>query len=1050
MGEPVDALVHAFNVGEVTTAALARIDQERIRLAAEVQENLLPHTIGKAMVRPGFEYIATMPGQGRLIKFVKSVSDVAQLVLVDAELRVLVNDAFVTRPSVTSTVSDGTFSSAATDRALGSTVTVSSTAAGAAANIIDSDPATVWVSNGTATATVTFDLTTARTIYHIWIMGDSNSSSTIQRAPTSFTVLGSNTGAFGGEEVTLLTVSGAANWTQGEERTYTLTTTGSYRYYRISMTANELGSGSYRLASVSLWDTAWRFKRVGYATLDIASGALVLSAPYRGGYAVASQQVSTSSSGVEHALNVTVSNGPVLFRVGSTDGDDDLVTSTELATGVYSLSFTPAGSSYWIEFSTDLDRGITIDSCTVASSGVMTLTAPWATAELNQIQYNQSKDDVWLTHENWRTRIVQRRASTSWGIAQYIPEDGPFTVSRTAPVELTPSATRGYGVTLSASRPFFKSTHVGALFKLTHERFNATFNIAGPGTYTDIWRVAGIATSSGSSDRNWTATTTGSWGGSLRDQRSSTDPGEIGFTDYRRETGAATITWTGNATFSNQDNDDNLITWHRVGFIPGQWSFGYATQQITYDGYGGYGICRVTSVTNSTTAVVEVLTPFKNIVATSDWQEGEWSARRGYPTAAQLFDGRHWVGDAAAKFAGSVSNNLYSFDETVEGASGSIQRSIETGSPNSRVNAFLPLQRLLMLTDAAEVSARSSSFDAPLTPDDLTLKDASNWGSARISPVKSGSRGYFVGRSLTSLYRIAYDVESNDYTSRTLMRYNDEIGLPGIVMIDYQHHPEPYIWAVLSNGRCICLLDNPAEEVSCWFKVISEGDGNGDIESISVLPGATEDRVYVIVERTLNGSTVRTIEKMALRSEAEGATATKIADSFETAAGPVSSITAAHLANTTGLVGWGVTSPGGVKTVLTGLSANGSGVIALGATYTSICVGLPYSWRYQSSKLAYGAQDGTALLRPKRVDRLGLNLQRFFPGALTYGAAFDRLYPMPGIEGSAAVSTTTIDTYDERTLAFDGTWDTDSRVCLAGAAPYPCTLLALVVAVETE
>ena len=68
-----------------------------------------------------------------------------------------------------------------------------------------------------------------------------------------------------------------------------------------------------------------------------------------------------------------------------------------------------------------------------------------------------------------------------------------------------------------------------------------------------------------------------------------------------------------------------------------------------------------------------------------------------------------------------------------------------------------------------------------------------------------------------------------------------------------------------------------------------------------------------------------------------------------------------HLANATQtLIGWG--TAGGVKTVLTGLSADGSGNVALGGTYADVWVGLSYTGQYKSAKLAYGAQGGTALL----------------------------------------------------------------------------------------
>src|SRR5688572_32191184 len=90
----LNAQVHAFNVGEVSEAALARTDQENLRLAAEVQENLLPYTVGKAIARPGTKYLGQTPSdnQARLLPFVFAVSDVALLELTASTLRVWVND----------------------------------------------------------------------------------------------------------------------------------------------------------------------------------------------------------------------------------------------------------------------------------------------------------------------------------------------------------------------------------------------------------------------------------------------------------------------------------------------------------------------------------------------------------------------------------------------------------------------------------------------------------------------------------------------------------------------------------------------------------------------------------------------------------------------------------------------------------------------------------------------------------------------------------------------------------------------------------------------
>jgi len=137
--------------------------------------------------------------------------------------------------------------------------------------------------------------------------------------------------------------------------------------------------------------------------------------------------------------------------------------------------------------------------------------------------------------------------------------------------------------------------------------------------------------------------------------------------------------------------------------------------------------------------------------------------------------------------------------------------------------------------------------------------------------------------------------------------------------------------------------------------------------------------------------------------------------------------------------------------VLTGLSANGSGVISLGATYTDIVCGLGYSGRYKSAKLAYGAQKGTALLQPKRVARIGLLTENTHPNAITYGLDFSTQYQLPRVEGGQDITASTVrTTYDEAAFAFGGGWDTDSRVCLAFTAPYPATVNAIVIEMETN
>lgn len=130
----IKALMHALNVGVVDQDKLHRVDLERMRLAAEDQTNLIPNPVGNAQFRPGFGYIATAAGKCKLIPFVAGSSAAYLLELSDSLLRVLYNDALITRPAVTTTVTSGDFS-ASTGWTLASTSGQSTTVTGGALNL---------------------------------------------------------------------------------------------------------------------------------------------------------------------------------------------------------------------------------------------------------------------------------------------------------------------------------------------------------------------------------------------------------------------------------------------------------------------------------------------------------------------------------------------------------------------------------------------------------------------------------------------------------------------------------------------------------------------------------------------------------------------------------------------------------------------------------------------------------------------------------------------------------------------------------------------------
>ena len=873
--------LRTFNRGLISPLALARTDLDRTALSAETFDNWMPRNLGSMMLRPGKSYIGNTRSDlaAKFIPFIFSATDTASLEITDSTLRVWVNDALVTRASVTSAVTNGTF---------------------------DSD---------------------------------------------------------------------IASWTD-----------------------KSAGSGA------SIWVTGGYLGLTGDGTNEGAS----------------EQEITTVETGTEHALDIIIERGPVIFRVGSTTGDDDYISETTLGTGSHSLTFTPTGN-FFIRFLNREKRQVLIDSCDVGSSGVMTVTAPWGEADLKLIRYDQSADVIYIacgkTTDNvgYQQYKIERRSTTSWSVVKYEPIDGPFRVINTGPITITPSALSG-NVTLTASQNLFKSSNVGSLYRMTSTGQTVTASLSAENTWTSAIKVTGVST-----QRIFTQIRSGRVDSTITLQR-SLDSATSGFADV--------ITYTTNATITYDDTLDNQIAWYRIGIATGD--YGTDTVVLTLDYAIGSidGIARITDFTSATSVSAEIITDLGGTDATDDWYEGEWSNRRGFPTAVAFTEGRLGWGGRSKQWL-SVSDAYESYDDSVIGDSGTISRTIGSG-PIDSVNWMVAVRRLLFGTDSAEFSIRSSSEDEPLTPTNASVKPFSTQGSNTTVAVKLDTSAIYTQRGGARIMEAAFG-ENYEYGSNDLTTFYPEAGDSKITHIAIQRQPDTRVHCVRADGSVVILLHEKAENVSCWIK-----HTGGTVEDIFILPGAEgdgEDAVYYLVNRTINGSTVRLLEKWALESQCQGGAVNRQLDSHvvgTVSGGVMTGLT--HLEGET-VAAWVNGKSVGTATVsggqVTGLSEDGSG-----------CVGIAYTAQFKSTKLGN-------LTEKKNITSLGVILYNTHYQGLEYGPDFDNLDNLPLMKDEARIADDTIHpTFDEESFSFDGNWDSDSRVCLQATSPKPCTLLAAIVGIS--
>lgn len=799
---------------------------------------------------------------------------------------------------------------------------------------------------------------------------------------------------------------------------------------------------------------AWALTATDGASSTIGSGFLQLKATATGSKATAKQEVTVAAPdrGVEHSLKINVNRGPVTFRCGSTSGGDQYISETELKPGEHHLAFTPTGSSFWIFFQTTAGIRKLVEACQIEDAGVMKVTTPWSSSDLSKLRGAQSADVIFVACDGQQPRRIERRGDHSWSIVKYQVDDGPFTATTTAPVRLKPADTRG-NTTLTASDNFFSEDHVGALFYLFHNGQNIEQDIAGDEVYTDPIKVTGVYNETESkSDRTWHYTISGTWSGTLRTYK-SVDSVSYGYKQWRKSQTDDTVDITGNVSDVQQaDNYDNSIFWYRMGFEDGAYTSGAATVSISYSGGGDYGICRVTDFTDKQTVSVEVLKPFKNTVYTDNWKEGMWSDAQDWPTAVGLAEGRlDWAG--VDKVWDSVSDAYESFDETIEGDSGPISRSIAIGGVNE-VQWVLPLQRVAYGTNGGVVIAKSSSLDEPLSPTNFTLKSASSIGCGPIAAVKIDGRGVYADAPLKALFELVFTSDAGDYTTAELTRLCASWYQSGIVKIAVSRRPDTRVWAVLENGKCMCMVYEPAQQVVGFIPI----ETDGDFESVAVLPGTVQDDVYFIVNRTINGTTHRHVEKMARDNQAVPATRARVMDGYVDGTNSPASATITGLTHLRGkqVKVWADGAPINETTVVNGLNVVSpklftvdlSGTITLDSAVTDYCVGLPYQGKYKSARLAYAAQGGTAMFMRKRINEIGLLMTDYARSGINVGKNFDEMYPLPAQQDYETPDDIPDLVTDEGSIPLDGEWNKDSRICIT--ADWPANFLGLEFSIDTN
>lgn len=1021
-----EALLYAFNRGVISNLALARTDLKQQALSAQVQTNWMPRELGSMMLRPGFGFIDNSYNNNKAvyIPFIKKVSDTALIELTDMNMRVRINEQIVSRVAVGTTITNPNFTS----------------------NI-----------NG-------------------WDDGDESGATSQWVAGPFMSLTGNGTGSRAIRSQAVAVAGGD----RGVEHALRVVISKGYVTLRVGTTLGDdsyinnitLSPGTYSLAFtpttnfvIQLDANAAYASYVSSVNIE-AAGPMVVPAPW----ALADLQNIRSDQSQDEiflscigykqykierignkrswaVLLYRSDDGPfqlintdlsILMAPGALNGDTTLNSSipyfkpghvgclfrvTSNSQNTSDVIAGPNQASEFIEV-TDVGANRTF-SFQITGTWVGTIhlersvgtPGTWisvGTYTSNQnTTFNDGLDNQIIYY---RFSFEANYTSGSAGIAMQFSGGGITGICRVT----------GYNSSTSVTVEVLKSFgSAGGV--TTYASGNISFGSTNPSN-GDTITLNGVT---------WTFVTSGATG------------------DQTNIKGSLAATLIQLASDLNASSDPSLTVASYVAA---------STQlDISYNTSGTAGNAYTLAASAGTPSAATLTggssTPSTNAVST--WSEGEWSDLNGYPSANCFYEGRlWWFGND--RIDGSVSDAFASFDDTIDGDSGPILRSIGSG-PVEDICWALALLRLLVGGENREFSVASSYLNEAITPTNNNIKSPSSRGSCKVAGVQVDTNGLFVQRgdpdsnneSGTRLIEMAYQgtYAPVDYTSKDLSLLAPEVVQVGILKIAVQRKIDTRIHCVLADGTVAVLVYDPVENVKAWIPIKTDGL----IEDVVILPGAIEDKVYYSVARVINGATVRYLEKWALESECVGGNLNKQGDSFSIIANvsPSTAISVPHLAGKQVVV-WadgidvGTQTVNGVRSQIYTLDASGNATLA--APALNVMVGLYYEALFRSTKLAYAAQEGAqALTHAKSIGRLGVIIANTHAQGLRYGRDFNHLDNLPMVvEGKPATLDQIWGEYDHQPFTFPGTWNTDSRLCLKAAAPRPANVMAAVIEMSTS
>jgi hypothetical protein len=349
------------------------------------------------------------------------------------------------------------------------------------------------------------------------------------------------------------------------------------------------------------------------------------------------------------------------------------------------------------------------------------------------------------------------------------------------------------------------------------------------------------------------------------------------------------------------------------------------------------------------------------------------------------------------------------------------------------IRHLVPLSDLMVLTSSAEWRVTSVNSDA-ITATSISVKPQTAIGASNVTPAVTGSSMLYAAGRGGRIREMVYTQQSAGGYGYT----NTDVSMLAPHLFDYKtvvdlafaRAPYPVLWVVSSDGRLLGMTYVPDQKVAGWHR----HDTDGLFESVCIVTEGNEDALYAVINRTINGSQVRYVERLHTRLFAG------IEDAF--------------------FVDCGLSYSGSPATVLSGLGhlegktvsilADGAvhpqlvvsgGSVTLQRAASKVHIGLPIEADMQTLPISSEQIPGAAQGRTKNVNRVYLKVNR--SSGVFAGPSEDALREYKQRRSEPYGTAPGLIDSEEIEVVIDNSWDAYGQVFVRQSSPLPLTVSSL-------